>query len=114
MRWLSVIVEEYSVPDDARSGPVPSAELPISRSRGRAVLQCHTMAEGLDWLPEDGVVLTRADLERQQAEYCAKNYDQARALADDTPNLVKGPLGDCRKSILSSFSSKPADSEDEQ
>ncbi len=22
------------------------------------------MAEGLDWLPEDGVVLTRADLER--------------------------------------------------
>jgi hypothetical protein len=29
-----------------------------------AVLQCHTMAEGLDWLPEDGVVLTRANLER--------------------------------------------------
>ena len=28
------------------------------------VLHCHTMAEGLDWLPEDGVVLTRADLER--------------------------------------------------
>ena len=28
------------------------------------VLQCHTMAEGLDWLPEDGVVLTRDDLER--------------------------------------------------
>ena len=28
------------------------------------MLQCHTMAEGLDWLPEDGVVLTRADLER--------------------------------------------------
>lgn len=22
------------------------------------------MAEGLDWLPEDGVILTRADLER--------------------------------------------------
>ena len=30
----------------------------------RRVLQCHTMAEGLDWLPEDGVVLTRDDLER--------------------------------------------------
>ena len=29
-----------------------------------AVLHCHTMAEGLEWLPEDGVVLTRADLER--------------------------------------------------
>ena len=28
------------------------------------MLRCHTMAEGLEWLPEDGVVLTRADLER--------------------------------------------------
>ena len=28
------------------------------------MLQCHTMAERLDWLPEDGVVLIRADLER--------------------------------------------------
>ena len=28
------------------------------------VLHCNTMAEGLDWLPEDGVVLTRAELER--------------------------------------------------
>ena len=32
--------------------------------RRHVVLHCHTMAEGLDWLPEDGVVLTRADLER--------------------------------------------------
>lgn len=28
------------------------------------VLQWHTMVDGLDWLPDDGVVLTRADLER--------------------------------------------------
>jgi hypothetical protein len=32
--------------------------------RRLVVLHCHTKAEGLDWLPEDGVVLTRADLER--------------------------------------------------
>lgn len=32
--------------------------------RKPVVLHCHTMADGLDWLPEDGVVLTRADLER--------------------------------------------------
>lgn len=32
--------------------------------RRPAVLQCHTVAGDLDWLPEDGVVLTRADLER--------------------------------------------------
>ena len=28
------------------------------------VLQCHTVADDLDWLPIDGVVLTRDDLER--------------------------------------------------
>lgn len=28
------------------------------------MLRWHTMAEGLDWLPDEGVVLTRADLER--------------------------------------------------
>ena len=43
---------------------LPSADLPISLVASAIVLQCHTMAEGLDWLPEDGVVLTCADLER--------------------------------------------------
>lgn len=28
------------------------------------MLQWHTVTEGLDWLPDDGVVLTRADLQR--------------------------------------------------
>jgi hypothetical protein len=28
------------------------------------VLQCHTTAEGLEWLAEDGIVLTRVDHER--------------------------------------------------
>lgn len=28
------------------------------------MLRWHTVAEGLDWLPDDGVVLSRADLER--------------------------------------------------
>jgi hypothetical protein len=37
----------------------PGRDVPTS-----VVLPCHTMAEGLDWLPEDGVVLTRSDLER--------------------------------------------------
>jgi len=32
--------------------------------RAQDVLQWHTMADGLDWLPDEGVVLTRADLER--------------------------------------------------
>ena len=28
------------------------------------VLRWHTMADGLEWLPDEGVVLTKADLER--------------------------------------------------
>lgn len=28
------------------------------------MLQWHTVADDLDWLPDDGVVLTRADLQR--------------------------------------------------
>ena len=28
------------------------------------VLRWNTMVDGLEWLPEDGVVLTRSDLER--------------------------------------------------
>jgi hypothetical protein len=28
------------------------------------VLRWHTMVEGLEWLPEEGVVLTKADLNR--------------------------------------------------
>ena len=57
-----------SPPPALRDGPsvngLPSADLPISLVASAIVLQCHTMAEGLDWLPEDGVVLTCADLER--------------------------------------------------
>ena len=48
----------YDFPHSDRS------DLPIWLASSAIVLQCHTMAEGLDWLPEDGVVLTRADLER--------------------------------------------------
>lgn len=33
-------------------------------STPRAVLRWHTVTERLDWLPDDGVVLTRDDLER--------------------------------------------------
>jgi hypothetical protein len=56
---------------------------------------------------------SRADLERQQAEYCAKNYDANKVFSDDTAALVKGPLGDCRPSVLSAFSNKPAEAEEE-
>lgn len=44
----------------------------------------------------------KADLERQQAAICNKNYDPTKAGMDDNANLAQGPLGPCRKSILSS------------
>lgn len=47
--------------------------------RRNTVLHWHTMVEGLDWLPEDGVVLTRGDLERIFADL--------RALIDGTGKL---------------------------
>ena len=43
------------------------------------MLHWHTMVEGLDWLPEDGVVLTRGDLERI--------FLDLRALIDGTGKL---------------------------
>ncbi|MGQ0457856.1 MAG: hypothetical protein ACT4OU_12440 [Hyphomicrobium sp.] len=63
-----------------------------------------------------GKALTRADLEKAQAEYCAKNYDPNKALSDDTITLAKGPLGDCRPSILSAIGkmNKPDDGEEGQ
>lgn len=47
--------------------------------------------------------VSRAELERQQAEYCKKNYELPKAHGDDTTaDLAEGPLGPCRKSILTS------------
>lgn len=39
-------------------------------------------------------------LEKEQAEYCAKHYDMARAMGNQDEALVEGPLGRCQKSIL--------------
>lgn len=41
----------------------------------------------------------KKELERQQAEYCAKNYSPS----DASTESAEGPLGPCRKSILSSI-----------
>ena len=59
-------ITRYLIVADRRAGRITSAPTALAqRPFGQCfVLHCHTMAEGLDWLPEDGVVLTRADLER--------------------------------------------------
>jgi hypothetical protein len=47
--------------------------------------------------------ITKADLERQQAEYCKKNYEDAKAHGDNNADLAEGPLGPCRGSVLSAI-----------
>jgi hypothetical protein len=46
-------------------------------------------------------VASKAELERQQEEFCKKNYEPAKARGDDSADAISGPLGTCRQSILS-------------
>ena len=46
---------------------------------------------------------SRADLERQQAEYCKVHYEQAKALGDQDADHASGPLGLCRASALTAL-----------
>ncbi len=46
---------------------------------------------------------SRAELERQQAEYCKKNYELAQAHGDQNADQAAGPLGPCRASVLSAI-----------
>lgn len=52
--------------------------------------------------PDKKLKVSQADLERQQAEYCKKNYEDAKFRGDSSADSVKGPLGSCAPSILSS------------
>ncbi len=53
--------------------------------------------------PDGSKVENSAELERQQAEYCKKNYELPKARGDDTVDGVKGPLGECRRSLLTAL-----------
>jgi hypothetical protein len=50
--------------------------------------------------PDRKVVVDKAVLEKQQDEYCRKNYDPARAAGDASAASIEGPLGPCRPSVL--------------
>jgi hypothetical protein len=45
-------------------------------------------------------IVDRSALEKQQAEYCKVNYEQAKARGDSTADAASGPLGSCRPSAL--------------
>lgn len=56
--------------------------------------------------------VSQADLEAKQAEYCKVNYDQAIAHGDEATALnAAGPMGPCRKSVLTAI--KKINQEDE-
>ena len=51
--------------------------------------------------PDAAKQRSRAELEAQQQAYCDKNYRDAGMRGEET-SMVEGPLGPCRKSILTS------------
>lgn len=61
---------------------------------------------------------SRAELERQQAEYCKKNYELAKAHGDQNADQAAGPLGPCRASVLTAVQQwtkgDDADEDDQQ
>lgn len=61
--------------------------------------------------PDKVAQTSQAELERQQAEYCRKNYDLAKAHGDNNADLASGPLGPCRGSVLSAIKSWTAPDE---
>lgn len=54
--------------------------------------------------PDKVAKTSHEELERQQAEYCKVNYEDAKTRGDDTTadNAV-GPLGPCKKSIFTAI-----------
>ena len=50
-----------------------------------------TLAEIQD--PDHKLKVSKAELEKQQAEYCKVHYDQATAQGDNNADLAVGPLG---------------------
>lgn len=52
--------------------------------------------------PDAAKAKSRAELEKQQAEYCQKNYTDAQIRGEEA-SMVEGPLGPCRPSVLSAI-----------
>ncbi len=50
--------------------------------------------------PDRKMIVTEAEKQKQQDEYCRKNYDPARAAGDASADSIEGPLGPCRPSVL--------------
>lgn len=53
--------------------------------------------------PDRAKVVNQEQLQKQQEEYCAKHYEPAKAMGSADADNISGPMGPCRKSILSSM-----------
>jgi hypothetical protein len=53
--------------------------------------------------PDRKAVVDKTELQRQQDEYCRKNYEPARARGDSSADSMEGPLGLCRASVLTAI-----------
>ncbi len=79
------------VPPDLQRLPDPNQ--PPAVNSGDAVLA--TIND-----PDQAKVKDKAELERQQAEICGDKYELAKMRGDPDADLISGPLGPCRKSVL--------------
>jgi hypothetical protein len=50
--------------------------------------------------PDAAKQKSREELEKQQAEYCKVNYEDPKMRGDESVSSAEGPLGPCRKSVL--------------
>ncbi len=80
------------VPPSTERLPQPGAALPEAADVSKQVID-----------PERKKVISKAELQRQQDEYCKVNYEQAKARGDTGADTAAGPLGLCRPSALSAF-----------
>jgi hypothetical protein len=63
--------------------------------------------------PDAQKKLSHAELEAKQAEYCKVNYENVKARGDDSADSAEGPLGPCRKSVLTAIKKWNGDDEAE-
>ena len=61
--------------------------------------------------PDAAKQKSREELEKQQAEYCEKNYDDPMRRGEEV-SMVEGPLGPCRKSVLTAIKKWNAEEDD--
>lgn len=63
--------------------------------------------------PDRKKIRTKAELEKQQAEYCRVNYELPKARGDQSADSATGPLGPCKQSIFTALQKWNSSGDDE-